>query len=151
MRSCRGEDLPDRVLGTNQSIRWAGDCSTQILDGTDIFKEHKGIISDNTHGILLEPKDCCTNNGTKGNPCLIADIFGDFREELLLRTTDSTEIRIYTNPELCSHKLITLMHDIMYRTGIAWQNNCYNQPCYTSFYYASDMDFKEVFFQIANQ
>ncbi len=151
VRSCRGEVLPDRVLGTNQSIRWAGDCSTQILDGTDIFKEHKGIISDNTHGILLEPKDCCTNNGTKGNPCLIADIFGDFREELLLRTTDSTEIRIYTNPELCSHKLITLMHDIMYRTGIAWQNNCYNQPCYTSFYYASDMDFKEVFFQIANQ
>lgn len=150
VRSCKGKVLPDRVLGTNQSIRWAGDCSTQILDGTDIFGEHKGVILDNTHGVLLEPKDCSTNNGTKGNPCLVADVFGDFREELLIRTKDSKEIRIYTNAEVCKHKLITLMHDIMYRTGIAWQNNCYNQPCYTSFYYASDMNFEEVFFQIAN-
>ena len=103
VRSCRGEVLPDRVLGTNQSIRWAGDCSTQILDGTDIFKEHKGIISDNTHGILLEPKDCCTNNGTKGNPCLIADIFGDFREELLLRAPD-----LYLH--ILQIKLLLLLH-----------------------------------------
>ena len=74
-----------------------------------------------------------TNNGTKGNPCLIADIFGDFREELLLRKKDDSAIRIYTNTELTRHKLFTLMHDTMYRCGVAWQNNCYNQPCYTNF------------------
>lgn len=74
----------------------------------------------------------------------MADIFGDFREELLLRTEDSSAIRIYTSLEITKHKLFTLMHDTMYRTGIAWQNNCYNQPCYTKFYYASDMDFSQV-------
>lgn len=93
---------------------------------------------------MLHPEGTSTNNGTKGNPCLIADIFGDFREELLLRTADSSAIRIYTNTELTSHKLFTLLHDATYRCGVAWQNNCYNQPCYTSFYYASDMDFKNV-------
>ena len=62
----------------------------------------------------------------------------------MLRTADSSAVRIYTNTELNTHKLFTLMHDTTYRCGVAWQNNCYNQPCYTSFYYASDMDFKNV-------
>ena len=44
------------------------------------------------------------------------------------------------NTEITGHKLFTLLHDIQYRVGVAWQNNCYNQPCYPKFYYASDMD-----------
>lgn len=145
MYDCKGNKLPDKVLGTNQSIRFAADLSTQITDGVDyIHEKHCGVVNDNTHGILLKPEGTLTNNGTKGNPCLVADIFGDFREELLLRTEDSSAIRIYTSLEMTAHKLFTLMHDTMYRTGIAWQNNCYNQPCYTKFYYASDMDFSQV-------
>ena len=150
MYDCKGNKLPDKVLGTNQSIRWASDLSTQITEGVDyIHEQHCGIINDNTHGIMLKPEGTLTNNGTKGNPCLIADVFGDFREEIILRTADNSAVRIYTNTELTKHKLFTLMHDTMYRTGIAWQNNCYNQPCYTSFYYASDMDFKWVLPQLA--
>ena len=145
MYDCKGNKLPDKVLGTNQSIRFAADLSTQVTDGVDYINEkHIGVINDNTHGIMLKPEGTHTNNWTKGNPCLIADIFGDFREEILLRTEDSSAIRIYTGLELTTHKLFTLMHDTMYRTGIAWQNNCYNQPCYTKFYYASDMDFSQV-------
>ncbi len=145
IQDCKGNVLPDKLLGTNFSIRWAGDLSTQILDGVDyIGGRHIGLVADNTHGLMLEPENTSTNNGTKGNPCLVADLFGDFREELVLRTTDSSFVRIYTNTEITKHKLFTLLHDPMYRTGVAWQNNCYNQPCYTSFYYASDMDFAEV-------
>lgn len=40
------------------------------------------------------------------------------------------------------------MHDAQYRCGVAWQNNCYNQPCYPSFYYAGDMDFANVLPQL---
>lgn len=150
MYDCKGNKLPDKVLGTNQSIRYAADLTTQITDGVDyIHEKHSGIINDNTHGIMLKPEGTLTNNGTKGNPCLIADVFGDFREELILRTEDNSAIRIYTNTDITTHKLFTLMHDTMYRTGVAWQNNCYNQPCYTSFYYASDMDFKWVLPQLA--
>ena len=145
MYDCKGNKLPGKILGTNQSIRFAPDLSTQIVDGVNyLHGKQTGVINDNTHGILLQPEGTLTNNGTKGNPCLVADIFGDFREELLLRTKDSSAIRIYTNLEITSHKLFTLMHDTMYRTGIAWQNNCYNQPCYTKFYYAGDMDFSQV-------
>ena len=102
------------------------------------------MVVDNTHGTMLEPEGTMTNNGTKGNPCLIADIFGDFREELLLRTADSSAVRIYMNTEITGHKLFTLLQDAQYRVGVAWQNNCYNQPCYPSFYYAGDMDWEDV-------
>lgn len=143
---CLGNKLENvKQIGTNASIRWAADLSTQVTDGVDYINEkHIGVIGDNTHGVMLHPQGTSTNNGTKGNPCLIADVFGDFREEIILRTQDSRAIRIYTNTELNTHKLFTLMHDTTYRCGVAWQNNCYNQPCYTSFYYASDMDFKDV-------
>lgn len=147
---CKGRKLEVPLLGTNQSIRWAGDLSTQILDGVQyIGTTQPGVVNDNIHGIMLTPEDTMTNNGTKGNPCLVADIFGDFREELLLRKADDSAIRIYMNPEITEHKLFTMMHDTQYRCGVAWQNNCYNQPCYPKFYYAGDMDFKDVLPELA--
>ncbi len=143
---CNGKLLEDvKQPGTNASIRWAADLSTQITDGVDyIHEKHIGLVADHTHGVMLHPEGTSTNNGTKGNPGLVANIFGDFREQILLRTTDSRAIRIYTPVEVTNHKLFTLLHDTTYRCGVAWQNNCYNQPCYTSFYYGSDMDFKNV-------
>lgn len=152
MYDCRGNKLDVPLLGTNQSIRWAGDLTTQILDGVQyIGTTQTGIVNDNIHGIMLRPEGTMTNNGTKGNPCLVADIFGDFREELLLRKADDSAIRIYINTEMTEHKLFTLMHDAQYRCGVAWQNNCYNQPCYPKFYYASDMAFKDVLPELADR
>lgn len=142
--SCQGEKLEVPLLGTNYPIRWATDLSTQILDGTDIFGSHAGVINDTTHGVMLKPEGMAVNNGTKGNPGLVADVFGDFRENLILRKADDSAFRIYINTELTKHKLFTLMHDIQYRTGVAWQNNCYNQPGYPKYYYASDMEFEYV-------
>lgn len=146
---CKANKLSVPLLGTNQSIRFAPDLTTQIIDGVQyIGTVQTGIVNDNIHGIMLEPEETMTNNGTKGNPCLVADIFGDFREELLLRTKDSSAIRIYMNTDITPHKLFTLMHDTQYRCGVAWQNNCYNQSGYTRFYYGSDMDFQYVLPQL---
>ena len=119
---CEGHLLSKETPGSNMSIRWATDPSTQITDGADYLNQKPtGVINDMIHGTMLVPEDTLTNNGTKGNPCLVADIFGDFREEILLRTKDSRAIRIYTNTELTRHKLFTLMHDAQYRCGVAWQ------------------------------
>ncbi len=142
---CRGNKMDVPVLGTNQSIRWAADLTTQVTDSPKYLGTvQRGIINDNIHGEMLIPEGTMTNNGTKGNPCLVADIFGDFREELLLRTEDSSAIRIYMNTEITAHKLFTMLQDTQYRCSVAWQNNCYNQPGYPSFYYGSDMEFKDV-------
>ena len=146
MFDCKGNRLDAPEPSTNARIYWMGDMTTQVTDTPDYLHSHKtGRVCDLRRGVVLEPEGTLTNNGTKGNPCLIGDIFGDFREELLLRTEDSTAIRIYTTTDVTSHKLPTMMHDPQYRCGIAWQNNCYNQPVYSSFYYASDMDFRQVY------
>lgn len=146
MYNCKGTKLDAPEPSTNARIYWMGDLTTQVTDTPDYLHSHKtGRVCDLRRGVVLEPEGTLTNNSTKGNPCLIGDIFGDFREELLLRTEDSTAIRIYTPTDLTPHKLPTMMHDPQYRCGIAWQNNCYNQPVYPSFYYASDMDFRQVY------
>lgn len=141
LRSAKGEMLDGKAPGTNMSIKWAADMTTQTISGT--FDEPVSI-EDWTRGRLLTAEGTRSNNGTKGNPCLVADLFGDWREELVVRTADSTAIRIYMSTEVTDRKLYTLMHDAQYRTGVAWQNVVYNQPCYTSFYFGSDMRWDKV-------
>ncbi|MNP05305.1 Rhamnogalacturonan exolyase YesX [compost metagenome] len=115
--------------------------TTQIVNGA---LEVTPTIEDWEKGVLLTATDTRTNNHTKGTPSLVADLFGDWREEMLVRTTDSSAIRIYTSTEVTNHKLYTLMHNSQYRTGIARQNTSYNQPSYPSFYFASEMDWAKV-------
>ena len=136
-----GRRLGTTTPGTNQSIRWAADMTTQIVDGALTVTPS---VNDWLRGRLLTADGTFTNNGTKGNPSLVADVFGDWREELLLRNADSTAIRFYLSTELTTHKLYTLMHDWQYRADAARQQTTYNQPSYTSFYFASDMDWAKV-------
>ena len=145
MFDCRGNRLDAPCPSTNAKICFLGDLTTQHTDTADYLGSGKtGRVCDLTRGTVLSPEGTLTNNGTKGNPCLIADIFGDFREDLLLRTADSSAIRIYTSTDPTTHKLPTLLHDPQYRCGVAWQNNCYNQPVYPSYYYGPEMDFRLV-------
>jgi rhamnogalacturonan endolyase len=139
--SADGQKLATTAPGTNMSIKWAGDMSTQIVNGAiDVTP----TIEDWTRGTLLKATGTLTNNYTKGNPSLVADILGDWREELLVRTADSSAIRIYLSTELTDRKMYTLMHDPQYRAEVARQNTAYNQPSYTSFYFASDTNFANV-------
>ncbi len=136
-----GDRVDTRTPGTNQSIKWAANMTTQIVNGSG---NATPTIDDWTRGRLLTAEGTRTNNGTKGNPALVADAFGDWREELFVRTTDSSAIRVYLSTEVTEHKLTTLMHDPQYRAEVARQNTSYNQPSYTSYYFASDMDFSKV-------
>jgi hypothetical protein len=127
--------------GTNQSIRWAADGTTQIVNGA---QDVTPTIDDWQRGTLLTAEGTRTNNGTKGNPSLVADVIGDWREELLVRTADSTAIRMYLSTEVTDRTLHTLMHDPQYRAEVARQQTAYNQPSYPGFYLASDTDFSTV-------
>ena len=147
----KGNKLDIPAPSTNMNIHWAADLTTQVTDGKDYLNGQKcGIINDPLHGEMLIPEGCATNNGTKGNPCLVADLFGDFRDELVLRLSDDSALRIFINTDITGHKLFTPLQDMQYRMGVCWQNNCYNQPGYVSYYYASDMRFDEVLPEITD-
>lgn len=115
----------------NFAIWWDGDELRELLDGTTITK-YGGTT-------LLRADGCESNNGTKATPCLQADLFGDWREEVVLRTSDSRYLNIYTTTDLTTRRIHTLMHDPVYRMGIAWQNVAYNQPPHTSFFIGHGM------------
>jgi hypothetical protein len=123
------------------SIKWAADMTTQIVNGSG---DQTPTIDDWKRGRLLTAEGTRTNNGTKGTPSLVADVVGDWREEMLVRTADSSALRMYLSTEVTTHKLYTLMHDPQYRAEVARQNTAYNQPSYTDFYLASDMDYRNV-------
>jgi len=86
-----------------------------------------------------EDYDCARNNGTKSNPCLHADILGDWREEVIWRTSDNKELRIFTTTIPADRRFYTLMHDPVYRLSVTWQNVAYNQPTQTGFYMGEGM------------
>ena len=147
MRDCKGNILGVPALpSTNFSIKWAADLTTQVTDSADYSKhDGTGVVNDLIHGVMLKPEGTLTNNYTKGTACLIANLFGDFREQIALRLHDDSAIRIYTNTEITHHKLVSLLRDRQYRLGVAWQNTCYNQPVYPSYYYGPDMDFGQIY------
>ncbi|MFM9590976.1 rhamnogalacturonan lyase [Streptomyces scabiei] len=113
---------------------WDGDPVRELLDGTRIDKY--GTSGDTR---LLTGSGVSSNNGTKATPALSGDILGDWREEVVWRTADNTALRIYSTPVETSRRITTLLHDPMYRTGLAWQNTAYNQPPHTGFFIGDGM------------
>ena len=120
-------------------IYWDGDVLSELLNGTTISKWD--YINSVTNKIFdAKDFDCASNNGTKANPCLSADLFGDWREEVIYRTRDSKELRIFSTTIPTEKRLYTLMHNPQYRLSIAWQNVAYNQPPHVSYYLGEGME-----------
>lgn len=133
---CKGNQIGTSKPSMNFAIWWDGDLSRELLNSNRIDKwDYTNGKSDN----LLTATDYKSNNGTKSTPCLSADLFGDWREEVIFRKADNSAIRIYTTNIPTTHRLYTLMHDTQYRVAIAWQNSAYNQPPHPSFYLGTDM------------
>ncbi|GEL99061.1 rhamnogalacturonan lyase [Cellulomonas terrae] len=139
--SAAGVVTPGAIPGTNMSIKWLPDGTTQIVNGS---AAQDVTIDDWTRGRQLTATGTRSNNGTKGNPSLVADVLGDSREELLVRTEDSSAIRLFVNTDLSHTKMYTLMHDPQYRVEVARQQTTYNQPSDVGFYLASDTDYTQV-------
>ncbi len=131
LRSCSGSYAGSSPSSSNFLAWWDGDLLRELLDGNRVSK-YSGSA-------LLTATGCSSNNGTKSNPGLSADLLGDWREEVVFRTSDNLNLRIYASTTMTGYRLYTLMHNPQYRLSIAWQNVAYNQPPHTSFFLGSDM------------
>jgi hypothetical protein len=134
LRDSAGNNIGRSPGSTNFLAWWDADLTRELLDSNHIDKY--GTSSDTR---LLTATDCSSNNGTKSTPALSADLFGDWREEVIWRTSDNAYLRIYTTTTPATGRIYTLMHDPQYRESIAWQNTAYNQPPHTSFYLGDGM------------
>ena len=130
---------------TNFVIWWDADLSRELLDRTTISEWNNPGRSNfdldpETSGLQWFAAGASDNNDSKQTPVLSADIFGDWREEVVWRRSDNSELLIYTTIISASNRIYTLMHDTQYREAIAWQNVGYNQPPHPSFFLGAGMD-----------
>lgn len=139
IRNIKGEVINPSTRGVsiNMSSWWDGDLSRELLDGTRISKYNP---ESGRAEVIFDCDECVRNNGTKSNPVLSADIIGDWREELILRTKDNKNLRIFSSPYETSYRFHTFMEDPVYRISVATQNVAYNQPTQPGFYFGSDLE-----------
>jgi hypothetical protein len=122
---------------TNFAVWWDADLLRELEDGTSITKWN---FTTRTTSTILSAAGAASNNGTKATPSLLADVLGDWREEVIWRNTGNTELRIYTTTIPAENRIHTLLHDRMYRMAVAWQNVGYNQPPHPGFHLGVGMN-----------
>ncbi len=119
----------------NFRIYWDGDALDELLDNTTISKYGGSSLGVGSQSITGQ-----SNNSTKATPNLSADIFGDWREELILRNGSNDALNIFSTIAPTDYRVPTLMHDHTYRMAIAWQNVAYNPPPHLGYYLPDFID-----------
>ena len=124
---------------TNFFAYWDGDLGRELVDDTTVAKYSvaNGTTAFHFGGSESVLPGVFSNNGRKVTPGLVADILGDWREELIYRLADGSGMRIFFSTIPTEYRLTTLMHDSQYRCAVAWQNVGYNQPPHASYYIGS--------------
>jgi rhamnogalacturonan endolyase len=112
---------------TNFSIWWDGDLSRELMDS---------IFIDKYAGSMLLSANGCSP-GSRYAPMGYADIWGDWREEVIHWCGDS--IRIYTTTTPTNVRQYTFMHDSDYRTSVAAETMGYMQSTQPGFYFGTGM------------
>ena len=123
-----GNGKPSQI---NFVMWWDGDELRETEDGTTINKGNGTRV--------FSCDECMSNNYTKATPTLTADLFGDWREEIVWRTKDSSALRVYTTTALTKRRIYTLMHDPQYRMQVSSEQTAYNQPPNPGFFIGADM------------
>ena len=146
IRTVSGTTLSTVTPSVNFRLYFDGDLQDELLDATGsggsggkIEKWNSSNKTVDRYLSFYKVNNSTLNNYTKANPCISADLFGDWREEFIVRSsTDPSMLTIFSTPVATPHRLYTLLHDPQYRVSVAWQNVAYNQPPHTS-YYLPDM------------
>lgn len=152
IRTVKGERLNSTKPSVNFRIYFDGDLQDELMDATgsptvdnggvtggkiDKYNSSKKTVDRLFSFYSVE--GASLNNWTKATPCIVADLFGDWREEFIVRSgSDPSKVIVFTTPFTSPHRVYTLMHDATYRVSIAWQNVAYNQPPHLG-YYLPDM------------
>lgn len=126
-------------MSTNSAVWWDGDLLRELLDHERVMKYdwNTGICNE-----LIE-FDGLFNNWTKSNPCLSADILGDWREEVIVRNRENTELRLYVSTVPTDYRINSLLEDVPYRLSVAAENVGYNQPPEVGFYLGEGAENKD--------
>ena len=146
MQSVKGETVAanPRGISVNMAVWWDGDLCRELLDRNRVSKYD---YDSGAFVTMMTFDGCDSNNGTKATPCLQGDLFGDWREEVLMRTTDNRNLRLYVSTIPTTYRFHTFLEEPVYRISLALENICYNQPTQPGFYFGPDLFGSGAFFR----
>ena len=138
LRNVKGESVDSLArIPINMAVWWDGDLLREMLDHETVSKY---VPQEHNCRPLMHFDGCRFNNGTKSNPCLAADIVGDWREEVLVRTEDNEHLRLYVTSLPTPYRFHTFLQDPVYRHSVTTQNVAYNQPTNVGFYFGAELE-----------
>ncbi|MDA3881059.1 MAG: T9SS type A sorting domain-containing protein [Prolixibacteraceae bacterium] len=128
---CNGNEITTSYNAYNQPIYFDG----EVQRG---WRGQGWALESAKHGRILNGwyYGASPIHGSKDDANLVADILGDWREEVVFRTSDNRELIIFSSWFPTERKNPTLMHDPTYRMNITTQNVGYNQSAHTGYYFA---------------
>ncbi|QDH78954.1 hypothetical protein FKX85_07855 [Echinicola soli] len=124
----QGNEIPTNYNAYNQPVYFDGDVQRERRGGANVNGDSR-IFTGWYYG-------ASTIHGSKNDANLVADILGDWREEIILRNGNNEELLVFSTWIPTERKNPTLMHDPLYRMNIVVQSIGYNQPAHTGYYFA---------------
>ncbi|MBK1835331.1 rhamnogalacturonan lyase [Roseibacillus ishigakijimensis] len=124
---CKGNVIETNYNSYSQPVYFDGDVQRELRNGT--------IISLGPSGRILEGwrYGAGTIHSSKKDANLVADILGDWREEIVFRRGDNQALLVFSSWLPTDRRNYTLMHDSTYRMNVVVQNIGYNQPAHLGF------------------
>lgn len=127
------DGLTSTGVSNNFRIYWDGDLQEESFNGNGTRNSTGTIYKYGNSGSYATLKGSITNNDTKSTPCYQGDVLGDWREEVIMRTS-TNNIRIYTTTDVTPWRNYSLWYDHQYRNAMVWQMCGYNQPPHVSYF-----------------
>ncbi|MET9109087.1 hypothetical protein [Streptomyces zhihengii] len=120
-------------------IYWDGDLGMELLNDKKIEKWDPDNPTTTTGVPRLETlsRYGASGVGSAGNPTLVGDIMGDWREEAVFPNTDDDELLVFTTDQHTDTRLYTLAHNPAYRNGMTLKG--YLQSHQLDFYLGNGM------------
>lgn len=127
------EGVRKKESSANAGIWFDGYLNRQMIN--------EGTISSFSHGrtFTMYRYSMSFNNSTKSNPGWYGDMLGDWREEVIVPSSDKlTDIKLFSTWYPTEHRIPWLMTDHTYYMQAIHENVGYNQPTNTGYYLGSD-------------
>ncbi len=150
MFSCNGTGLVSTTYPTgigsgvmyNVAIYWSGQSTREMLDRGCIvsYKANPDVNKSNKNRLIAFDLYGSNqgNHASKYNPCYYGDFLGDYREEVILGSSDYKSIYIFSTNHPTTHRLPHLMTDHNYDMSQAMQNMGYNQGTNLGYYVGAE-------------
>jgi rhamnogalacturonan endolyase len=139
LQSCTGADIATAHQYPDVSIWWDGDLCRENFKGIGSSGNNPAINKWNPSTLGEDRKFTIYNDGGSyvvtcpyaGRAPFIGDIIGDWREEVVLESSDRSQLRIYSTVNPAVRSIYTLMHNPAYRIDVTTKGYlCSKYPDY---------------------